>query len=79
MGGINEDFFYLKGSCKPSRMEYSVFQMSVAAPHGGTDSNGSIFDDSDAWIRLNSDDVIGYIDFEDIGRLQLIVIDLQLH
>lgn len=46
--------------------------------HGGTDTRGPIFIYSAAWMRLNLNDDVGYVDLKGIGRLQLMDIDQRL-
>ena len=61
----------------PLCIEYDIVQMSAAASHGGTDSRGTIFNDSAAKIRLTLSNGLSYVDFEGISRLGLIGIDLR--
>ena len=61
---------------RPMYATYNIVKMSAAASYGGTDPSGPIFNDSAAQIWLNLSNSLGYFDFNGIGRLWLIGIDL---
>ena len=59
-------------------MEYDIIQMTAMASVGGAHTKGPIFDDSGAQIGLYLIDGVAYVDFEGIGGLRLVGIDLRL-
>ena len=70
--------FYFEGALMTLGVEYEIVQMSSAASLGGADPWGPIFGDSDAQIWLNLSDGMVNVDFEGIGRLRLIDVNLGL-
>lgn len=59
-------------------MEYDIIKMTATASVGGAYTKGQIFDDSGSQIRLYLIDGVAYVNFEGIGVLWLVGIDLRL-
>lgn len=75
---ICEIFFLFERSIDPLFMEYDIIKMTATASVGGAYTKGQIFDDSGSQIRLYLIDGVAYVNFEGIGVLWLVGIDLRL-